>query len=178
MVDFDDRVVARELLGELRRVIALLIAAGVAATMSIFGTRFMIRYLSRIGRGQPILGRDELGPEHQHKEGTPTMGGIAILAAAFVGYLVAHVRTVYFSDQAFVILGGVAALALVGFTDDFIKVRAKRNRGIFWKRKSHIMLGVSFLDRADAVVHRRHQHHAVVHPRRLARHRAERRRCT
>ena len=73
------------------------------------------------------------------------MGGIAILAAALVGYLVAHVRTVYFSDQAFVILGGVAALAFVGFTDDFIKVRAKRNRGIFWKRKSHIMLGVSFL---------------------------------
>jgi len=125
--------------------IALLIAAFVAAAVSLVGTRFTIRYLSRIGRGQPILGRDELGPEHQHKEGTPTMGGIAILAAAFVGYVVAHVRTVYFSDQAFVILGGVAALALVGFTDDFIKVRAKRNRGIFWKRKSHIMLGVSFL---------------------------------
>ena len=33
--------------------IALLIAAGVAATMSIFGTRFTIRYLSRLGRGQP-----------------------------------------------------------------------------------------------------------------------------
>ncbi len=144
-VAFDDRVVARELLQRRRGVIALLIAAGVAATMSIFGTRFTIRYLSRIGRGQPILGREDLGPAHQHKEGTPTMGGIAILASAFVGYIVAHVRTVYFSDQAFVILGGVAALALVGFTDDFIKVRAKRNRGIFWKRKSHIMLGVSFL---------------------------------
>ena len=125
--------------------IALLIAAGVAAAVSLFGTRFTIRYLSRIGRGQPILGRDELGPEHQHKEGTPTMGGIAILAAALVGYVVAHVRSVYFSDQALVILGGVAAMALVGFTDDYIKVRAKRNRGIFWKRKSHIMLAVSFL---------------------------------
>jgi phospho-N-acetylmuramoyl-pentapeptide-transferase len=126
-------------------VIALLIAAAVAAAASLFGTRFIMLFLTRIGRGQPILGRDERGPEHQHKEGTPTMGGVAILGAAFVGYVVAHVRTVYFSDQVLVMLGGVLAMALVGFVDDFIKVRMARNRGIFWKRKNFIVLGVAFL---------------------------------
>ena len=56
------------------------------------------------GRSQPILQRNAdnlVVPEHQHKVGTPTMGGLAILAAAAIGYLVSHVRAgVVFSDQA------------------------------------------------------------------------------
>jgi phospho-N-acetylmuramoyl-pentapeptide-transferase len=126
-------------------VIALLLAAGVSLVVALFGTRVTIVFFQERGRGQPILAREEHGPEHEHKAGTPTMGGIAILAAALVGYLVAHVRTVYFSDQAIVIFVGIGAMAAIGFIDDYIKVRIRRNRGIFWKRKSHIMLGVSFL---------------------------------
>jgi phospho-N-acetylmuramoyl-pentapeptide-transferase len=125
--------------------IALLIAGAVALTVSVVGTRFIMLFLRRTGRGQPILGKDERGPEHQHKEGTPTMGGIAILGAAAAGYIVAHVRTVYFSDQALVIFGGVFALAGIGLIDDLIKIRNRRNRGIFWKRKNWIVLVVSFL---------------------------------
>jgi phospho-N-acetylmuramoyl-pentapeptide-transferase len=126
-------------------VIALLIAAAVALTASLFGTRFIMLFLRRSGRGQPILAKEDRGPEHQHKEGTPTMGGIAIMGAAALGYIVAHIRSVYFSDQAFVIFGGVFAMALIGFIDDLIKIRNRRNRGIFWKRKNFIVLGVSFV---------------------------------
>jgi phospho-N-acetylmuramoyl-pentapeptide-transferase len=127
-------------------VIALFISAAIAMGMSLFGTRFLIAFFRGRGTTQPILGKEDRGPEHQHKAGTPTMGGIAILASAFTGYLAAHVlRKVTFSNQALVIWGGIAVLGLLGFLDDFIKVRKRHNRGILWKKKSHIMLLVSAL---------------------------------
>ena len=58
------------------------------------------------------------------------MGGIAILVAAVLGYLVSHVRAgVVFSDQTLIALTGVVALAAVGLVDDLIKVSRRRNRG-------------------------------------------------
>jgi phospho-N-acetylmuramoyl-pentapeptide-transferase len=37
---------------------------------------------------------------------------------------------------------GVLLLALMGFLDDFLKVRKAHNRGIFWKRKGYITFGL------------------------------------
>ena len=45
----------------------------------------MIRYLKRIQpHGQPIR---EIGPDHQSKSGTPTMGGILIIGALVISTL-------------------------------------------------------------------------------------------
>jgi len=64
----------------------LLIAAAIAMVTSLVGTHFLIQWLTRRGIGQPI--RDD-GPDGHHvKAGTPTMGGIAIVAAIFVGYVI------------------------------------------------------------------------------------------
>ncbi|MGZ4680322.1 MAG: phospho-N-acetylmuramoyl-pentapeptide-transferase, partial [Ilumatobacteraceae bacterium] len=71
--------------------IAPLIAAGVAMILSLAGTGWLIRMMSSRGRTQPILAKDAANlvvPEHGHKAGTPTMGGLAIVGAAAVGYLV------------------------------------------------------------------------------------------
>ena len=126
--------------------IALFIASATAMAVSLFGTRYLVRYFQGIGKGQPILGPEDRGPEHQHKAGTPTMGGLAILVAAIVGYLAAHVLPkVTFSDQAFVIFGGIIVLAALGFLDDFLKVRRGRNRGVFWKSKGYISFGIALL---------------------------------
>ena len=58
------------------------------------------------------------------KQGTPTMGGLAIVVAAFVGWVVAHVRDgLPFSDQAMIIWVGILVMAFMGFLDDYIKVR-------------------------------------------------------
>ena len=126
--------------------IAVLIAGAVATMISLFGTRFLIIYFRRRGQGQPILGDAiDLGPEwHKPKEGTPTMGGLAIVVAAFVGWVVAHVRDLAFSDQAMIVWGGVLAMGAMGFLDDFIKVRKRHNRGIFWKQKNYITMLMSF----------------------------------
>ena len=64
--------------------IAILMAAAISIAASLFFTRVLIGYFTRLGKGQPILGAEDRGPtHHMHKQGTPTMGGIAILSAAF-----------------------------------------------------------------------------------------------
>jgi phospho-N-acetylmuramoyl-pentapeptide-transferase len=127
-------------------VIAIMIAGAVAMAASLLGTRFTIAFFRNRGKGQPILSKEDRGPEHSHKAGTPTMGGIAIIGAAAIGYLIAHLRpNLAFSDQALVVFIAVFVMALLGFLDDFIKVRIARNRGIFWKKKGYITFAISVL---------------------------------
>jgi phospho-N-acetylmuramoyl-pentapeptide-transferase len=121
-------------------VIAVLIAGAVAMFLSLFGTRLLISFFENLGKGQPILGSEDHGPvHHMKKQGTATMGGLAILISAFIGWLVAHVRDgLALSDQAMIMWAGVLILAIMGFLDDFLKVRKSHNRGIFWKKKGYI----------------------------------------
>ena len=119
--------------------IALVVASSLAAFTALFGTRALIRLLANRGVSQPILQQNAANaavPPHQHKSGTPTMGGIALLAAALLGYLASHVRAgVVFSDQTLVVIAGILAMAGLGLIDDAKKVRARQNRGVFWKIK-------------------------------------------
>ena len=128
--------------------IALFIAGALAFAMSLFGTGFLERFMRGRGRSQPILelnAENIAVPQHQHKQGTPTMGGLAVIGAAATGYLLAHVRRgVVFSNQTLIIFAGVLAMAAIGFVDDYIKVRKKRNKGVLWKLKGYITLGVAF----------------------------------
>ncbi len=127
--------------------IALLIATSIAAGVSLFGTRALITVLGARGKHQPILQQNAdnaVVPQHQHKAGTPTMGGLALLGAAVLGYLLSHLRPgVVFSDQTLVVIAGVLAMAGLGLVDDLAKVRAKQNRGMYWKLKGLVSFGMS-----------------------------------
>ena len=127
--------------------IAVMIAGAVAMFVSLVCTRYLITFFRTRGTGQPILGKEDNGPEHHMmKQGTPTMGGLAIVVSAAVGWMVAHLRpNLAFSDQAMIMWVGIVVMAGMGFLDDFIKVRKRHNRGIFWKQKSYITLGLSML---------------------------------
>ena len=127
--------------------IAVLIAGAVAMLVSLAATRGLISFFVRLGKGQPILGAEDHGPVHQMgKQGTPTMGGIAILLAAAVGWLAAHLRGgLPFSDQAAIIWLTVFVLAAIGFIDDYLKVKRQHNRGIFWKKKGWITFSITVL---------------------------------
>ncbi len=126
--------------------IAVMIAGVVAGVMSLIVTRLLITAFGTRGLGQPILGKEDHGPEHHMaKQGTPTMGGLAIISAAFVGWVVAHARRgLPFSDQALIVWIGIASMAFMGFLDDFIKVRKRHNRGIFWRQKNYMTMLLSF----------------------------------
>jgi phospho-N-acetylmuramoyl-pentapeptide-transferase len=116
----------------------ILVAAAIALVVSIMLTPYLIQLFSKQGFGQEIR---EDGPQsHKSKRGTPTMGGVAILVAMWAGYLAAHlysyltrapgVPEVSFSASGLLILMLTTALGLVGFLDDFIKIRKQRNLGL------------------------------------------------
>jgi phospho-N-acetylmuramoyl-pentapeptide-transferase len=105
------------------------IAAGVALTISILLTPYLIRFFARQGFGQEI--REEGPQTHRAKRGTPTMGGVAIMIAIWVGYLVSHAITGEpITASALLVLFLTTALGVVGFLDDFIKLRRQRNLGL------------------------------------------------
>jgi phospho-N-acetylmuramoyl-pentapeptide-transferase len=109
----------------------ILVASGAALAISILLTPYLIRFFARQGFGQEI--RAEGPASHQSKRGTPTMGGVAILVSIWVGFLTAHLTSPESggpSASAWLVLGLTTALGVVGFLDDFIKLRRQRNLGL------------------------------------------------
>jgi phospho-N-acetylmuramoyl-pentapeptide-transferase len=127
-------------------VIRLLLAAAIAMVVSLIGTRFLIEVLTRRHIGQPI--HEDLPGSHQVKAGTPTMGGIAIVIAAVVAYVVSNLLARLSGSSAFTYTGlftmaAIVGAGLVGFLDDFIKVRNERNLGLSKTAKSIGLLAVA-----------------------------------
>jgi phospho-N-acetylmuramoyl-pentapeptide-transferase len=107
----------------------ILIAAAVAVFVSILVTPYLISVFSRQGFGQEI--REEGPKGHASKRGTPTMGGVAIVVALWAGYIVAHViGGTLPTVSGLLVLLLTTSLGLVGFLDDFIKIRRQRNLGL------------------------------------------------
>ena len=122
--------------------IALLLAAGVGMIVSLVGTPFLISWLRARGVGQPI--REE-GPQgHLTKAGTPTMGGIAIMAGSASGYLFAHLRNgAVFTWGGLLCMLAILGAGMVGFADDWIKVKNARNLGLNKRTKTAGLLLVA-----------------------------------
>ncbi|MFZ0637456.1 MAG: phospho-N-acetylmuramoyl-pentapeptide-transferase [Candidatus Acidiferrales bacterium] len=76
--------------------------------------------------------REEGPKHHQAKAGTPTMGGVLIVAAIAIPTLLwADLRNPY----AMLALGATLAFGAIGFVDDYNKVVRRRNLGLTAKSK-------------------------------------------
>ncbi len=111
----------------------------------------MIRYLQRMQIGQ--TGRGDGPQSHLSKSGTPTMGGLLILAAIVVsGLLWADLTNRY----VLVTLTVVVAYGIIGFVDDYRKVIRKDSKGLIarWKYfwQSVVALGVAFYLYSSATI--------------------------
>ena len=110
----------------------VLVAAGIGLIIGLFGTPWLIRILSRHGYAQAI--RDESHghyPAHDNKRGTPSMGGVMIVAGTLIGYAGAHLYTMRApSPSGLLVLFLMAGLGAVGFVDDYIKIFRQRSAGI------------------------------------------------
>ncbi|MBH0780109.1 phospho-N-acetylmuramoyl-pentapeptide-transferase [Nocardia bovistercoris] len=111
----------------------ILFSAAIALAVSILLTPLLIRFFARQGFGQEI--RVDGPASHQAKRGTPTMGGVAILIGMWAGYLGSHLIGVGYDAEGptasgLLVLGLTTALGVVGFIDDFIKIRKGRNLGL------------------------------------------------
>ena len=106
---------------------------------AFFAGEPIIRWLQRRQIGETIR---DLGLEGQmQKKGTPTMGGIIIIAASLVGVLlVADLTNIYTQLLLLTTLwcGGV------GFADDYIKVFKHNKEGLSERMKMLLLFGLAF----------------------------------
>jgi phospho-N-acetylmuramoyl-pentapeptide-transferase len=134
-------------------VIALLVGAAFGLVVSILGTPIAIRVLRRRQIGQFIQEEIE---GHQHKQGTPTMGGVVFVPAVVIAYVLAHVRLwtpasgLTFDMEPLGPGGLLAILALlgmasIGFLDDLIKYTRKRSLGLSKRAKFGGQLSIAAL---------------------------------
>ncbi len=127
---------------------AILLGGGLALLFSLFGTRVAIRAFTRAGYGQPI--RDDGPTTHHVKRGTPTMGGVVIIAATVLGYLLAKLITLDApSASALLLLFVFVGCGAVGFLDDYLKIANSRSLGLRSKAK---MVGLTLVALVFGVV--------------------------
>ncbi len=113
--------------------ISILIAAGVALAVVLLGTPVAIRAFSNLGWGQRIR---EDGPHtHMEKMGTPTMGGIVILIGFVLGYLASRITTQRFTVTGLALVLAAVGFGIVGFFDDYTKVKRRRSLGLTKRQK-------------------------------------------
>lgn len=100
----------------------------------------MIGALRRLKAGQRV--RDDGPQRHLQKEGTPTMGGVMIIAALLAGAAVGMVSAVANGlggsrEVQLVSLAAAAIIAFggVGFADDYLKIKRGRSLGLKARQK-------------------------------------------
>jgi len=124
---------------------ALLISGGLAMVVALFGTPLFIRWLVRRQYGQFI--RQDGPTAHFTKRGTPTMGGVVIIAASLFGYFGSKVVTGSApTTSALLALFLMTGLGVVGLLDDYIKISRQRSLGLRarWKIVGQGLVGVAF----------------------------------
>lgn len=132
-----------------RAAMALIFSLG----FSLFLGKGIIRMLLQKQVGETIR---DLGLEGQKsKQGTPTMGGLIILAAIFLPtLLLAKLHNVY----VIIMLVSTVWLGAIGFIDDYIKVFKKDKRGLAGRFKIMGQIGLGII--VGAVLY--FNHHVVV----------------
>ncbi|MBA5777810.1 phospho-N-acetylmuramoyl-pentapeptide-transferase [Stappia sp. F7233] len=103
----------------------------------LFGPKIISSLRLRQGRGQPIRAD---GPQSHllTKKGTPTMGGLMILSGMIVATLLwANLKSPY----TWIVLGVTVGFGLIGFYDDYLKVKKATHAGFGGRAR----LGLEFL---------------------------------
>ena len=90
----------------------------------LFGPK-VIEALKRLKIGQAV--REDGPATHLAKDGTPTMGGIFIVLSILISMLF---WTDFSSGMVWLTLGALAAFGLVGFLDDYLKVKKHSSDGL------------------------------------------------
>ncbi|MFQ6081728.1 MAG: phospho-N-acetylmuramoyl-pentapeptide-transferase [Candidatus Aminicenantia bacterium] len=95
----------------------------------IFGP-WLIKKLKQYQIGQEI--REEGPSSHYNKKGTPTMGGVLIIGSTLIPSLLwGNLGNVYIWIAIF----SMIAFGLIGFLDDYLKVKKKKSQGLIIRSK-------------------------------------------
>lgn len=115
-------------------VIAFFVATGLGA--------WLVPFLRKIKAGQEIR---EDGPTwHMSKAGTPTMGGLMFILGAVVVCLTVGFKNMLEGDYThMLVLAFALVFGVIGFIDDYEKLRKKQNLGLTAKQKFLLQLVVA-----------------------------------
>jgi phospho-N-acetylmuramoyl-pentapeptide-transferase len=115
----------------------ILFGGTAALLICIFLSPKFIEFLRRREFGQQIR---EDGPEgHHQKAGTPTMGGILIVVAFAVPFLILS----NYDWRSVGVFGAAIACALLGFADDYVKLARRRSLGLRARTKLVVTIAIS-----------------------------------
>ncbi len=115
----------------------VLISSSGALLLCLFLAPRFIQFLRDKALGQNI--REE-GPEgHKHKQGTPTMGGIIIMVAFAIPFLILSTR----SWPSMGVFLTTVACAVMGFADDYTKIVKRRSLGLRARTKLIVTIAIS-----------------------------------
>ena len=93
----------------------------------LFGVPY-IDFLKKKTIGQYIL---DLAPEaHAKKQGTPTTGGVFIIAAVIISSVITLLMAEKMDNSAWIILITFFFMSLAGFQDDYLKIKGHENKGL------------------------------------------------
>ncbi len=122
--------------------VALAMATAMIVAVAM-GSRFIAWMRTKQGKGQPI--REDGPVSHLSKVGTPTMGGLMILAGIAVAVLLWGDLT---NPYIWIVSLVTAAFAVLGFIDDYAKVTKQTSAGLtsrqklFWQVIVAVVAGV------------------------------------
>jgi len=125
----------------------LMVAAAVTAFLiSAAVGKFLIPILRAMKAGQSIK---EIGPNwHIGKQGTPTMGGIMFILAILITVIVFGWKDFAAGEWSALFVAVFATLyGVIGFVDDYAKVKKKENTGLTagWKFLLQLAVAIVFL---------------------------------
>ncbi|MHC5215901.1 phospho-N-acetylmuramoyl-pentapeptide-transferase [Enterococcus sp. LJL128] len=122
----------------------IFIPIAVSFALTVSAMPMFIGYFQMKKQGQ--VTREEGPTWHNVKTGTPTMGGVVFLVAAFVTALLTGLWLQQLTASVFVMLFILVLYGLLGFLDDFIKIFKKRNMGLNSRQKliGQILGGIVF----------------------------------
>ena len=93
----------------------------------LFGVPY-IDFLKKKTIGQYVL---DLAPEnHAKKQGTPTTGGVFIIASIILSSIVTLFMAQQMNNSSWIILITLLFMALAGLQDDYLKIKGKENKGL------------------------------------------------
>ena len=114
-------------MSELTMIIVSVVAGFIVSAVS---GKFLIPALRALKAGQSI--REEGPTWHNSKAGTPTMGGLMFIAASLISIITGAILGCW---TQVLVLALALIFGLIGFMDDFVKVKKKRNLGLTSKQK-------------------------------------------
>ena len=122
----------------------LIVMCVVSFLLTVILGRWLVPALRALKAGQSIL---QIGPSwHNTKAGTPTMGGIMFMVPALACVIAAGWAAMASGEcDHLMVLGFSLVFGAIGFVDDFVKVKYKRNLGLTAIQKFLLQLAVALV---------------------------------